>query len=174
MVSALTRKSVSDLSRRRARTVFAVLTLALAVASVGIFALPTLMNRSMQAEVKAGKLADLTVYTSRISLDPAQLHALASLPNVVAVEPRSSFDGRVFIGARRAPAVVVGVPDFGAQSVDVVHVDSGAAPSAEEVMTERQNANQGLLNVSSGDTVRVVAASGVAGSWPWPACSWRR
>ena len=161
MVSALTRKSVSDLSRRRARTVFAVLTLALAVASVGIFALPTLMNRSMQAEVKAGKLADLTVYTSRISLDPAQLHALASLPNVVAVEPRSSFDGRVFIGARRAPAVVVGVPDFGAQSVDVVHVDSGAAPSAEEVMTERQNANQGLLNVSSGDTVRVVAASGV-------------
>ena len=33
------KKSVTDLTRRKARTVFAVLTLAIAVASVGIFAL---------------------------------------------------------------------------------------------------------------------------------------
>ena len=40
MVSALARKSITDLSRRKARAFFAVATLALAVASIGIFAMP--------------------------------------------------------------------------------------------------------------------------------------
>ncbi len=160
MVSALLRKSISDLSRRRSRTSFAVLTLALAVASIGIFAMPALMNRSMQAEVRAGKLPDLTVFTSPLVLDRAQLRALAALPNVRAVEPHSSFDGRVYIGARRAPAYVVGVPDFAGQSADVVHVASGSAPGAGEVLSDLQNANQGLLDVGAGDAVRMIAADG--------------
>ena len=42
-MSAIVRKSVTDLTRRKARTFFTVLTLALAVASVGIFAVPGLM-----------------------------------------------------------------------------------------------------------------------------------
>jgi putative ABC transport system permease protein len=162
VVSALTRKSLSDLSRRRSRTAFVVLTLALAVASVGIFAIPTLMDRSMQAEVKAGKLPDLTVFTSTLALDRARLDALAALPNVRAVEPRSSFDGRMYIGARRAPVIVVGVRDFTAQRADVVHVASGSAPGRNEVLTELQNANQGLLDVHGGDSVQLVAADGSA------------
>jgi putative ABC transport system permease protein len=161
VVSAITRKSVSDLSRRRTRSVFVVLTLALAVASVGIFALPKLMDRSMQAEVRAGKLPDLTVFTSTLDLDRAQVDALAALPNVRAVEPRSSFYGRIYLGARRAPVVVVGVPDFAAQRADVVRVVSGSVPAANEVLTERQNANQGLVDVGAGDTVQVVARSGL-------------
>ena len=39
MFSAIARKSITDLSRRRSRTVFTVVTLALAVASIGLFAL---------------------------------------------------------------------------------------------------------------------------------------
>jgi hypothetical protein len=41
MFSASLRKSVTDLSRRRARTIFSVLTLAIAVASISFFAIPT-------------------------------------------------------------------------------------------------------------------------------------
>ena len=52
MVSASLRKSITDLTRRRARTAFAVATLALAVASIGFFAIPTLIDRSMQHEVR--------------------------------------------------------------------------------------------------------------------------
>ncbi len=44
------------------------------------------------------------------------------------------------IGARRASAYVVGVPDFAAQSADVVHVASGRAPGAGEVLTDLQSA----------------------------------
>ena len=161
MLAALTRKSVSDLSRRRSRSVFVVLTLALAVASVGIFAVPQLMDRSMQAEVRAGKLPDLTVFTSPLALDRGQLDTLSALPNVRAVEPRSFFDGRIYIGARRAPVVVVGVPDFRAQRADVVHLAAGSVPAANQVLTELQNANQGVIDVHAGDTVRLVAASGL-------------
>ena len=152
MLSALPRKSITDLSRRRSRTFFTVATLALAVASIGLFALPTLMNRSMNATVAADRLPDLTVYTRPLVLDPAQLAALAAVPNVRAVEPRSFFGGRVYVGARRAFAQVRGVPDFTRQSVNVVHVASGAAPATGEVLTDAQNAKHGLLHVQAGQT----------------------
>jgi putative ABC transport system permease protein len=160
VVTALLRKSITDLSRRRSRTFFAVATLALAVASIGIFAIPPLMNRSMQAEVTAGKLPDLTVFTNPIVLDRARLRQLAAMQNVRAVEPRSWFEGRVYIGARRAPAYVLGVPDFAAQHADVVHVASGRSPRAGEVLTDLQNANQGLLHLRAGDSVEMIAADG--------------
>ena len=65
MASTLLKKSVTDLTRRKARAVFAVLTLAIAVASVGIFAAPSLMDQAMQDEVRANRLPDLTLRRSR-------------------------------------------------------------------------------------------------------------
>ena len=102
MVSSLLRKSITDLSRRRSRTFFAVATLALAVASIGLFATPTLMNRAMSEQVAADRLPDLTIYTRPLVLDQAQLAALAAVPDVRAVEPRSFFGGQVYVGGRRA------------------------------------------------------------------------
>ena len=158
MVSSLLRKSLSDLSRRRSRTFFAVATLALAVASIGLFATPALMNRAMNAEVAADRLPDLTIYTRPLVLDQAQLSALAAVPNVRAVEPRSSFGGRVYVGARRAFAQVLGIPDFSRQAVNVVHVASGVVPGTGAVLTDAQNARQGLLSVHAGQTVQIIAA----------------
>jgi hypothetical protein len=65
IISAVARKSISDLTRRRPRTMFAVAALALAVASVGLFALPTLMSTAMNREIAANKLADVTITKSR-------------------------------------------------------------------------------------------------------------
>ena len=73
MLSASLHKSVTDLTRRRARTVFAVLTLALAVASISFFAVPTLIDRAMQDEVRAGRLADVTVAMRPLVLTDAEL-----------------------------------------------------------------------------------------------------
>ena len=157
MISAPFRITITDLSRHRSRTFFAVATLALAVASIGLFALPALMNRSMHAEVAADRLPDLTVYTRPLTLDQAQLTTLASIPNVRAVQARSFFSGRVYIGARRAYVNVLGVPDFGHQRVNVVHVASGGAPRPDEVLTDVQNAKQGLLSAQAGQTLRSSA-----------------
>ncbi len=164
MVTSLLRKSITDLSRRRSRTFFAVATLALAVASIGLFATPTLMNRAMSAEVAADRLPDLTIYTRPLVLNQAQLAALAAVPNVRAVEPRSSFGGRVYVGARRAFAQVLGIPDFTRQAVNVVHVASGVPPATGAVLTDAQNTRHGLLSVQAGQTVQIIAADGAVRS----------
>src|SRR5215207_2570986 len=76
MFSASLRKSVTVLTRRRARTIFSVLTLALAVASISFFAIPTLIDRAMQEEARAGRLADVTVDMRPVELTNEQLAAL--------------------------------------------------------------------------------------------------
>ena len=160
MLSASLRKSVTDLSRRRARTAFTACTLALAVASISFFAIPTLIDRAMQQEVQAGRLADVTVTMRPLALRAEQLDALAALPNVAALEPRSSVDARVFVGERRAPARLIGVRDFARQRVDVVRVESGTTPRAGQVLAEVQDANVGLYDGAAGDTITALGASG--------------
>ena len=161
-MSAALRKSITDLSRRRARTLFTVATLALAVASIAFFAVPTLIDRTMQAEVRAGRLSDVGVAMRPLTLTAAQLAALEALPNVAAVEPRSRVEMRVLVGERRAPARVIGVRDFARQQVDVVRVESGARPGRGEVLADVQDANVGLYDGAAGDTLRVVGAAGTS------------
>jgi hypothetical protein len=114
-MSATVRKSVTDLTRRKARAFFTILTLALAVASVGILAVPQLMDQSMEREVAAHRLPDVTVSMKPLQLRAADLDALGRLPNVTAVEPRSLFATRVWVGERRDRAIVIGVPDYARQ-----------------------------------------------------------
>jgi putative ABC transport system permease protein len=156
MASATVRKSVTDLTRRKARAVFAVLTLAIAVASVGIFAAPSLMNKAMQREVQTNKLPDLTLSTKPLALTPLQLAALAQLPNVTAAGGFSYFQTRVWVGERRLKAVVVGIPDWTHQQVDVVSLVSGAPPSSGSVLTDIQNEKQGRYSGTAGDTIRIL------------------
>ena len=160
MLSASLRKSVTDLSRRRARTIFSVLTLAIAVASISFFAIPTLIDRAMQDEVREGRLADVTMDMRPLELTNEQLAALAALPNVAAVEPRSSVDMRVLIGARRAPARVIGVRDFARESVDVARVESGTFPGPRELLADVQDANVGVYDGRAGDSLTVLSAGG--------------
>ena len=91
MLTASLRKSTTDLTRRRARTFLSVLTLALAVASISFFAIPTLIDRAMQQEVREGRLADLRLAMRPVELTDDQLGALAALPNVAAVEARAGW-----------------------------------------------------------------------------------
>ena len=82
MSSAILRKSVTDLSRRKARTFLTTLTLALAVASIGLFAVPALMQQAMDREITTGRLADVTLTTRPVVLSDAQLQRVERLPNV--------------------------------------------------------------------------------------------
>jgi putative ABC transport system permease protein len=161
-MSAAWRKSVTDLTRRPARAVFTILTLALAVAGIGVFALAPLVERRMLSEVRANRLADVTMVFRPLALGEAELGAIGRVAGVAAVEPRSAFPTRVYVGARRAEALVIGVRDFGHQRVDVVTVSSGHAPPRGEAVTDVQNARTGKLGARTGDTLRVLAADGSA------------
>ena len=98
--------------------------------------------------------------TRPLPLYDRQLAALAALPNVEAVEARSELATRMYVGERRARAVVIGVRDFARQEVDVVHVASGAPPARGEVLVDVQDANQGVYDGRAGDVVRILGASG--------------
>ena len=156
MASEVLKKSITDLTRRKARTVLTVLTLSIAVASVGIFAIPSLMNTAMQKEVQANKLPDLTLSMKPLHLTPPQVAALGRLPNVVAAEGRSYFQTRVWVGDRRVKAAVIGVPQYAHQSVDVVSLVSGRYPTAGSVLSDVQNAKRGRFSGKEGSTIRIV------------------
>ena len=159
-LSAVARKSISDLTRRRGRALFAVAALALAVASLGLFALPTLMDRAMNREIAANKLADVTVTVNPLPLTAAQLRALGNLPNVVAVDPRATFSTRVYIGARRTKAFLIGKTSFATQTVDVVTITAGSAPGPGAVLSDVQNAAYGRGVGGAGGSVRLIAGNG--------------
>lgn len=86
-MSALSRKVRGDLRRHRGKNLLIVGTLALAIASFAIVAVPGLLNAAMQGEVRQARLADVAVATRDLDLSPAQLAALGHLPNVAAFEP---------------------------------------------------------------------------------------
>jgi putative ABC transport system permease protein len=161
-MSASLRKSVTDLTRRKARASFTVLTLALAVASIGIFAVPAVMQQAMDREVAVNRLADVTVTMKPLALRASDLAALERLPNVAAVEPRASFMTRVYVGARRDEAMVVGVTDFAAQRADVVAVTRGA-PGADSLLAEEANVRKGDFE---GSAARIVTGEGTVRTLP--------
>jgi putative ABC transport system permease protein len=156
VASTLLKKSVTDLTRRKARAVLAVLTLAIAVASVGVFAASPLMDQAMQNEVRASRLADVTLQTKPLVLTPSQQAELGRLPNVAGAQALSVVQTRVWIGQRRHDALVVGVPDYTRQPVDRVIISDGAAPQAGTVLTDAQNAKDGRYDGGIGDRIRVV------------------
>lgn len=165
-LTAAQRKSVTDLTRRKTRALFTVVTLAIAVASVGILAVPSLMEQTMDREIASTKLADLTVTMRPVELDDAALREVARVPNVAAVQPKSIFSTRVYIGERRQKALVIAVPDYAAQEVDVISVTGGAAPRAGELLTDSQNAPKDKFEGGAGDRVRVIGADGEARPLP--------
>jgi len=156
-VSAEARKSVSDLTRRRGRTVFAVAALALAVASLGLFALPTLMNRAMSGEIAANKLADVTITVKPLVLTAAQVRGLRALPNVTAVDPRVTFSTLDRSGWR---TVVIGKVSFAHQTVDAVTLTSGSLPGPGAVLSDVQNAAYGRGVPGAGGTVHLLGGNG--------------
>ena len=128
----------------KARTFFAVSTLALAVASVGIFAIPALMEQAMNREVRASKLYDLQLSMSPVKLSRADVRAIGTLPNVRAVVARPWFMTRAYAGTQRVRALVIGAPELNQQRVDRVTVTSGGLPAGKTVLTDNQNARQGV------------------------------
>ncbi|HXY45484.1 MAG TPA: ABC transporter permease [Acidimicrobiales bacterium] len=148
-ISALTRKSWTDLSRRPARAILTILTLALAVASFGILALPTLANRAMSSEVANARLYDLHIPIDETILSPAQLRALAKLPNISALSTRTLFITRTLIGTRWVDTDIWGVPDFTNQPVD--RVISSAWPRANQVLVDVRDAMSGILAARTGE-----------------------
>ncbi|UCF09053.1 MAG: FtsX-like permease family protein [Thermoplasmata archaeon] len=160
MVSSLSKKSFSDLGKRKARTVFTVLTIALAVGALGLFAVVPLMDVAMEKEVEDSNMYDVRIWVNDLSLNESQMEGLSQIDNVNSVEAKSVFYTRMYIGERRNDALIVGVDDFSRQSVDIVSIDSGNTPGHLELLTDASNSRANLYSGKAGDTARIYDFSG--------------
>ena len=163
-MSALLKKSWKDLSRRRARTAFTIITVALGVMGVGLFAITPLADRGVQVELKAEKMHNIGVRVTDVPLSAEQLTALASLDNVDQMSPQAELPVTIDIGGRRVRAILVGVRDYADQAVDVVRITAGEAPRGMQVLTDQGNEANAVIALSVGDDVTVRDPTGTTSS----------
>ena len=164
MSTTLAHKAWRDLGRRRARSILTSATIALAVAGIGMLAVPTLIDHTMSVEVRETHLYDLTLAVRDMAFNDDTSRELAAIPNVEAVSARVTYSTRALIGDRRVPATLWGVDDFTQQSIDVVRVTSGAVAAGGQVLADDGNTNTVDVSLDAGDSLRLVAADGSVAS----------
>jgi putative ABC transport system permease protein len=160
MVSALLSKSLGDLKRRKARTIFTVLTIALAVAALGLFSVVPLMDSAMETEVHDSNMYDVRVQVSDLEISELHINELEGIDNVNEVEVRSVFYTRMYIGERRNNVLLIGIEDFENQVVDIVSIDSGSAPGYMQVLSDRSMERVNLYHKKAGESARIYDHEG--------------
>lgn len=156
MRSASSRRSLRELSRYKLRTFLTVLTLAVAVTGIWLFATPQQLGGAMDELVAEDRLHDVVLYPDGVALDDAAVATLRGLPNVAALDPRATFFTEIHSGNRIQDVWIVGVTDFADQRVNVVEPDRGRLPgSAEafEAVSDPQNERSGRSVGAVGETV---------------------
>lgn len=164
MGTTLSRKAWRDLGRRRVRAILTATTIALSVTATGMLAVPTLIDHTMNAEVRQTQLYDITLPVRAMTFDEADAREITAIPNIEAVSVRVSYSTRALVGDRRIPATLWGFDDFKRQQIDVVHLTSGAAPAHGQVLADDGNADAVDVGLAVGDRIRLVGPDGSVAS----------
>lgn len=144
------RRAWRTVRRAPARIITSIVALALAVAAIGVFAIPSVTAGSLRASAERDGIANVVVGTTDTGpLDVER--AIGALDNVDRVERQVVVDAPAAAAGRSV--TVVGA-DFGAQEIDVVRTITGRLPErfGEVVVPD------GVLPV--GSTIDVEAVTG--------------
>ncbi|UCH87884.1 MAG: FtsX-like permease family protein [Thermoplasmata archaeon] len=160
MVAAILKKSWNDLKIRKSRTFFVLLTIALSVSGLSMFAVMPLMDQAMVDEIEKSNMYDLRLGFNNLELAETNLNDIENIDNVKSVEGKYVFFTRIYIGERRNDAIFVGVSDFNNQAVDIVSISSGREPGYFQVLTDSGNSRSNLYSGKAGDTVRAYNSTG--------------
>jgi putative ABC transport system permease protein len=160
MVSTLTKKAWNDLSRRKARTVFTIVTVALAVGSLGLLFVSPMMDNAMMKEVEAGRLHNIRYLLVNADLNESDVEAIAALHNIQGVEAHTFFMTEVKVGQRTCKAVIIGLDSFSGQEVDRVILAGGRAPGAFGALVDILNGKYTEFSAGEGAVAHVLDASG--------------
>jgi putative ABC transport system permease protein len=158
-MSTLNRKAWGDLTRHRTRTLLAVFTLCIATASLGFFAVPSLLNGAMERQVQQSHLYDVGVATRILALTPAQLSALGHLPGITAVSPVLGYGTKATSAAGTQNIEIIGTA-LASAPVDTVPLLTGRMPGPGEALADAANGRATDYSIPDGGTLRVRAASG--------------
>jgi len=158
-VSTLTRKAWGDLTRHRARTLLAVCTLSIAIASLGFLAVPALLNAAMSRQIAGSHLYDVGISTSTVDLSRAQLGAIGRLPGVAAVSPAVGYATTATSAAGPQDVEFAGTA-LASAPVNTVALFTGRMPGPGEVLADAGNARATGFAVPNGGTIDVRTADG--------------
>ena len=158
-MSTLSRKAWGDVTRHRARTLLAVCTLSIAIASLGFLAVPALLSAAMNRQIAGSHLYDVGISTSSLDLRPAQLRALGRLPGVAAVSPAVGYATTATSAAGPQDVELAGTA-LASAPVNTVALFTGRMPGPGEVVADAGNARATGFAVPNGGTIDVRAASG--------------
>ncbi|MBT8193332.1 MAG: FtsX-like permease family protein [Acidimicrobiia bacterium] len=163
MISAHTRRSFRELSRRRARSMLTILTIAGATAGIWLFSIPGNIESSLSERGDVDGMHTIRLAPEVLDLTGPQLNELRSTANVAALDVRTLGRTEMAIGERTQSVVLVGVADFASQAVNIVSVEEGALPARPgQLVTDFENARTGRYTGAIGDTVALRSSNG---SW---------
>jgi putative ABC transport system permease protein len=172
-MTTLRSRALRELTRRRARSAFTMLTIAAAVVGLWLFAVPSLIDRAMDERVAGDLLWDIRLAPNGIELTDQDVDALRAVPNVAGIEARVVIWADAREGDRTTDVLLVGVDDFTEQEANVVHLLEGEIPRAGEVLADPQNARSGRFRSGVGDTFTLggdpIRISGLGASLEWSA-----
>lgn len=158
-MSALDRKAWADLSRHRARTLLALFTLSIAIASLGFVAVPSLLNGAMNRQINESHLEDVGISTNTLALTPGQLSGLGRLPGVAAVSPAVGYTTTAASPAGPQNVVIAGT-NLATAPVNTVVLMSGQLPGPGEVLADAGNGRATGFTTGVGSPIDIRAASG--------------
>ncbi len=161
MISAHSRRSIRELTRRRGRSSLTIATIAVATAGVWLFAIPDNVDATMNQRVRSDAMHTARLAPTAVDLTPAQLASLRSVDNVSSLDTRTLARTEIRIDGRTQGVILVGVADFEQQMVNIVSLTDGAFPDRPgEVVTDTANARTGRFRGEVGDTVELRTHTG--------------
>ncbi|MGA1847955.1 MAG: ABC transporter permease, partial [Thermoplasmatota archaeon] len=160
MAGTLLKKSIRDLSRRKTRSIFTILTITLGVMGIALFAVTPLADREVLSTIREERMHNIEIEVSNVLLNDTNIADLNDLDNIDRMEPRVEHYARMYIGERRSWALFIGVKDFTDQSVDKVILLSGDHPEDDQVLTENMNSGNDVFSGGKGDDISIIDSSG--------------
>jgi putative ABC transport system permease protein len=161
VISAHGRRSFRELTRRRARSFLAIATIAVAIAGVWLFAIPSNVESTLDERVRTDVMHSVRLAPTAADLSADQIATLRAVDNVAGLDLRTLAVTEVRFDGRIQRVILVGVGDFDEQVVNVVSVDRGEFPAgAGEVVADSENGRTGRLPAGTGDAVEIRTHTG--------------
>ena len=160
MFTAIAKKSIGDLGKRRSRTIFTILTIAFGVAALGMFGVVPLFGDAMENDIQTTNMWNVRASMHETQLNASDIQHIKSIDNVENAEFKQVFFTKIYVGERRNDALIVGMPDLENARVDRVDKNDGSFPGHMEIMTHSGNERYDVFNGGTGDTVTVMDSAG--------------
>lgn len=161
MISALLSKSFNDLKRRKARSIFTVLTIVLGVMGMALFAVNPLAKGTIDDEVDEQNLFNLRYSFSDVELSEGTLSELSMIDNIENIQTAYVLRSEMLRGVGREDIRLIGVDDLDEMSVDRILLVSGSYPENGEFLTEKWNSKNGIFRGEEGSEVVILDPTGI-------------